>query len=207
MNIDLHTFESNSYSVNVSHFRMGNPKGVLYVFPGAGYSFMGPCLYYPTNLFLDNEYDVLNFEYDFRQNRLRDESQEGYASYCSFLIEQAKKLNLPNKKIVLSKSLGTRIVASRLEENFFDGYIWLTPALKNGFVHKAILTKAKSSLCAIGTKDPHYDTELVDIQKSLGVAVELLEGADHGLDIEGNPLQSLKIMDQLIRAISGFMRF
>lgn len=44
MDIELKTIRSREFEVDVSHFKVSSPKGTVLVFPGAGYSFMGPGL-------------------------------------------------------------------------------------------------------------------------------------------------------------------
>ncbi len=81
MNIDLLKFENDKYSVDVSHFKLEQAKGIVIVFPGAGYSQMEPCIYYPSTALLENGYELLNIEYDFRKDRLNGDSQSDYADF------------------------------------------------------------------------------------------------------------------------------
>ena len=56
----------------------------------------------------------------------------------------------------------------------------------------------------IGTADPNYDPVFL---KEVSAKAEslVIEGADHSLEIEGDPLQSLKAMERLIAAIKKFL--
>lgn len=204
MKIELKKFEKSDFKIDVSHFRLGNPDGVVVVFPGAGYSHMGPCLYYPSNFFLDNNYEVINFEYDFRQQRLKDESQESFREYFDFLLGILEELEIHPNRIALSKSIGTRILGSR-DTNFFKQKIWLTPALKNQFVVDSILNSKSNSLVVIGTADPFYKKDVIKDIKSHDVHYFEILGADHGLDIDGDILKTLNEMKNIVSCIKDFI--
>lgn len=198
MNIEVKKFEKTNYEITVSHFKQENPEGVLIVFPGAGYSCMGPCLYYPSNLFLENNYEVLNLEYDFRVNRLKDNSKESYSNYFDFIFSCLSELELPEKKIALCKSIGTRIVASNKLNDLFSEIIWLTPAIKDEFVFEEIMKKANKSLIVIGTADQFYADDKVLMMESSGARCNRVLGADHGLDIDGDTGSSIVQMEKVV---------
>jgi hypothetical protein len=82
--------------------------------------------------------------------------------------------------------------------------IWLTPVFRNERLRKQIKQCRQKSLFVIGTADPNYDpvflTEVVAKGESL-----VIDGADHSLEIEGDPTQSLEAMKRLIEAIKKFL--
>ena len=146
-----------------------------------------------SNLFLDSNYDIVNFEYDFRENSLKDNSELTYSEYFDFLDGVLEQLELPEKKVALCKSIGTRIVASNKRNNIFSEIIWLTPAIKDEFVANEIKKKSDRSLVVIGTSDPFFDQDLISSIKETGVKCKLVEGADHVLILMVIPQnQSLK---------------
>ena len=104
MKIEMHEYSEINYKVTLSHFQNKNPKGVVLVFPGAGYSHMGPCLYYPSNALFEFGYDIINFEYDFRRERLNDDTEKSYGEFYNFLMSSLKNFNLPQTKIALTKT-------------------------------------------------------------------------------------------------------
>mgnify|MGYP003684215023 CR=1 FL=1 len=205
MDINLSKFENDTYSVDVSHFRLDNARGVVIVFPGAGYSHMGPCIYYPSTALYKNGYEILNIEYDFRKEGLRDGSQESYEKYFTFLIENIKKLKLPSQKVAFCKSIGTRIVGS-METNLFDKIIWSTPALKDDYVYNSIYGLQEKSLVVIGDKDPFYSEKQLNELKNNSVQCLVIQGADHGLDIDGDLSRSLDEMKTIVSETLKFVK-
>ena len=97
---------------------------------------------------LDQGYDILNFEYNFRQNGSRKErfpkdEEEAYKEFFDFLMTKINDLKLPATKLVLAKSLGTRIIAAG-NTDIFQKVFWFTPALKDSFVREKISKRVKS---------------------------------------------------------------
>lgn len=204
MQIDLETIENDKYKVNISHFRRDEPKGIVVVFPGAGYSHMGPCLYYSSGALYEQGYEVFNFEYDFRRERLESNLESTYKMYFDFLMNGLEKFNLPDRKIILSKSIGTRIVASGNIERF-DKIIWLTPALKDDFVYQKMANLANKSLSVIGDCDPFFDQEKINELDSRGMNSLVISGADHGLDIDTDLNRSLDELKNVISRVEEFV--
>lgn len=204
MNIDLLKFENDKYSVDVSHFKLEQANGIVIVFPGAGYSHMGPCIYYPSTALYENGYELLNIEYDFRKDRLDGDSQSVYADYCDFLIENIQSLSLKGEVIAFTKSVGTRIVGS-VNTSVFDKIIWSTPALKDDFVMDSISKLGSKSLVVIGSNDPFYSVEAIKKLKENSVNTMVIQDADHGLDIDNDLNRSLDEMKKIISRTLDFV--
>lgn len=202
MKIELLNFKNTDFNLNASYFVQSkeDSKGLVLVLPGAGYSFMGPCLYYPTNFLFDLGYNILNIEYDFRWKTYTGTSKEDYASLMKFLDQEVENIKQDKELIILAKSIGTRFLATSKLQAY--KYIWLTPALKDDFVKNAIQVKDRNSLVIIGDKDPFYDEETLSlIQNKL-----IISGADHGLDIEKDINKSLDGMKNIIQNIGQFLK-
>lgn len=204
MKIDQSTFKSEKFKINVSHFRLEDPKGIVIVFPGAGYSHMGPCLYYPSGALYNAGYEILNLEYDFRRERLRDNTVETYKEFFDFLYQNLFNLDLPEDKIILSKSIGTRIIGSG-DLTSFSKVIWLTPSLKDDFVFDSMLANSEKSLCVIGDNDPFYSPERIDQLTQNKLETLVVQGADHGLDIDSDLPKSLDELKNIILVIERFI--
>ena len=139
MKIELLKLKNNQYELNASYFRHYTlqPRGLVLVLPGAGYSFMGPCIYYPSTLLFEMGYEILNIEYDFRWNQYEDSGKESHAGLMELIDSEVQKIGYSNDLITISKSIGTRLFAtSSLKARKL---IWLTPALKDDFVKKSIV--------------------------------------------------------------------
>jgi hypothetical protein len=64
----------------------------------------------------------------------------------------------------------------------------------------------RRSFVVIGTADPQYDpTLLADVQKSSEGDVLVIEQVGHDLQIETSVLESLQVMQQLIRSLQAFL--
>ena len=204
MKIDLTKIENDKFSVNVSHFRKEKPFGVVVVFPGAGYSHMGPCIYYPSSALYEAGYEILNLEYDFRKERLRDNNVETYNEYYNFLVNGLKQFELSENKVILSKSIGTRIIASG-DTSEFRKLIWLTPALKDDFVLDSMLSNSTKSLNVIGSKDPFYEQSRMDRLEKSKLKSIIIADADHGLDIDNELDRSIDNLKMIVSSIKDFV--
>lgn len=184
------------HGLKASYYKMNIPDGVVIVLPGAGYSAMGPAIYYPTEQLFNREYNILNFEYEFKWIQ---HTGEAYAEFMNKIKEGLNTLDLPTKKVVLAKSIGTRFLASSMIEA--HKYIWLTPALEDDFVYEKMLEHNENSLTIIGDKDQFYNEErLSKLSHKL-----ILKGTDHGLDVGGNVYQSIDNLKLIVKSIDDFV--
>jgi len=200
MKIDIKCLENSTYKLDVSHFKVPDAKGTLFVFPGAGYNYMGPCLYYPSNLFLEAGYDLVNFEYDFRRTK-----PDHYGEFYTFLMEYSSQCNGPF--YAMAKSIGTRILAAAAEELPFEKMIWLTPGYNSEEVHDGIMAAAAKSFVSIGTKDQLYNADYMDEEKQAGAQLLELKDTEHGMDVDGDVFASIENMNLLVKSIQEFVGF
>jgi hypothetical protein len=84
--------------------------------------------------------------------------------------------------------------------------VWLTPLFKNERLREQIARYGGPSLFVIGTADPHYDAPTLDrlCATTKGEAA-VVEGADHGMDIPGDPVASVRGLEQVVAAVSQFL--
>jgi hypothetical protein len=62
------------------------------------------------------------------------------------------------------------------------------------------------ALFVIGTSDPYFDKlNLDDLVKATGGHGIVIDGADHSLEIEGDPLKSLKALELIMKGITKFI--
>lgn len=69
--------------------------------------------------------------------------------------------------------------------------VWLTPLLERPEVRAAIAAHAATSLVVIGTQDGQYRPEWITELTGAGVRVLVLDGVNHGLQVEGNVVGTL----------------
>ena len=188
---------------------------LAFVFPRLGYTaHMMPVLSYPRRL-LERGADVLLVEYDYReQANLRMPRNpernrwffDDVAAACEAGLGQ-----LPYSGVTLvGKSLGTlakgHLLTAEARASEGTRAVWLTPLLRKDDLRARIRQYGGPSLFAIGTADPHYDpARLAEMREATGGAVVVVEGADHGLDVLGDVVASVKAVEQVFLALQGFL--
>jgi hypothetical protein len=185
------------------------------VFPGAGYTTMGPMLYYTANILVERGDDVLLVEYGSTlsnpslspeaRNQLLHEIAEA-------AVTEALRQRSYVRILLVGKSLGTRALShlSEISKKWNSDEkpirsIWLTPLLGDSGLVTQIAKLGEAQLLATGTADhPHYQASAL---KGLPTTVETLviPNADHGLDIPGDVLESVRTMEELVRRIIEFV--
>lgn len=182
--------------------------------PGMGYTSHMPLLYYPALIMLDMGSDMLRLEYEYnRRQAFMELPGEERKKWLLTDVTNASYHVLkkgPYKDItIIGKSIGTRAMGYLLKEE--DDFkqaraIWLTPVLRSETLREQIKECEQTSLFVIGTADPHYDQTYLDkIQRARKGEVLVIEGADHSLEIKGDILASLGIMERVIRTIQAFV--
>jgi hypothetical protein len=83
--------------------------------------------------------------------------------------------------------------------------IWLTPLLRDEKV-RAQIKRRQHALIVLGTADPNYDsTYLTELKRTTRNEVFLVEGADHSMEIQGDVLESVAILEKIMRSIQAFL--
>ena len=84
--------------------------------------------------------------------------------------------------------------------------VWLTPLLRDERLRARIKQAKPRSLFVIGTADPHYaPVHLAEVEQATQGQSVVIEGANHSLEIAGHVVQSLQALEQVIRALEGFL--
>ena len=83
---------------------------------------------------------------------------------------------------------------------------WLTPLLRSERLLRQMQAFRGRSLIVIGTEDAHYDPKiLTSLRETSGAKLLIIEGADHGLDIPGDAIGSVEVMQTIVTAIERFL--
>lgn len=187
---------------------------VALVFPGLAYNSNMPILHYTINSILASGLNVFAVDYDYSNNpEYMKQSQRTRSDWLIGDVEAAIKVitEEENQKVVCltGKSLGTLAMGHLLEtqEELRDAKtIWLTPLIKNPQLLEQMLTYMKDAVLVIGTKDPHYDSDIID---RLNMATQLsgivIDGANHSLEIEGDVTKSLRVLMQFVSILQQFL--
>ena len=173
-------------------------KNLIVLFPGAGYTVGSPLLYYADLKYANKGYERQRIGYGecLRIDGSRDEIFEATMSY---VYEQVKDIDFAKYEDVLfvSKSLGT-VLAGWLADKLGCKirHIYLTP-IDDTLVY---LKHGKNiSLVVAGTADDSMDTTvLLEHCEREKIAVELIEGADHRLEIVGEPDANIDILKKIV---------
>ncbi len=183
--------------------------------PGLGYTLDMPLFYYTEHLLLERGWDVLRVEYAYNKRpefptmpepeRARWLFEDATAAYRAGLAQGEYK-----RLLLVGKSLGTLAMGHLLtmeEQTVPVRAVWLTPLLGQERLREQISHYGGPSLFVIGAADPHYDPAILDelCRATNGESV-VVEGADHGMDIEGDPVASVRALEQVVDGMVRFLR-
>lgn len=183
------------------------------VFPGLGYNSDMPLLYYPTKLLVERGADVLQLRPDYNTQEFLSLSGEERARQAFADATAALRAGLaerPYQHVTLvGKSIGTMALAHLLAtETQLAGAVtvWLTPLLRIPQVAEAAAKFRGPALYVAGTADPNHDADaMARVQKATGAETLIVEGADHSMEIRGDLLRSVAILQQVVHTIAGFL--
>jgi len=182
------------------------------ILPGLGYTAQMPLLYYIGELLLAQGTDVLQVNYNYidafrgldRAAQHRWLAADSDAAYRALVAQQSYAY-----LTVVGKSLGTLAMAHLFATHDFSTRptaLWLTPVLTNTAVREQIVAFPGPSLVVIGTADSFYDPGLLAaIGETPTRRFAIIEGADHGMNVNDDVFQSLQALEQTLHAIADFL--
>ena len=183
-------------------------KNLVIVLPGAGYTTQAPLLHFTTGLFYTNGFDVLHINYSFNREEMAALSEEDFTKNVQRAIDNAIKNKEYRNYYIVAKSIGT-IALSYLQQNTtFDNakLIWLTPLLQRDDVFNAMFSSNKKGLCLIGDKDTCFIEDRYEkLKTNQHLQFKLVEGANHSLELDGEPIESIETVKSVISAINDFL--
>jgi len=180
------------------------------VLPGLGYNCDMPLLYYPTKLLLARGADVLQLRPDYNTPEFQSLPGEERARRAGADAKAALRAGLAQRDysqvVLVGKSIGTVALAHLVstEARLANAVtIWLTPVFRGRRVVDAAMQLKGPALFVAGTADNIFDAEAMSkVRETTGAQVLIVEGADHSMEIPGDPLRSLGVLDQVVRAIA-----
>lgn len=198
--------------------RFLRPEGAIgclaVLLPGFGYTLDMPLFYDSENLLLERGWDVLRVEYAYNQQPefqdLPDQERERWLLEDATAAWRAGLEQRTYERVVLiGKSLGTLAMGHLLTMAAQPANVkavWLTPMLSVARLREQIRQYGGPSLFVIGAADPHYDRDvLAAMQAATNGEAVVIEDADHGMDIPGDPIASLRAVEQVVAALSRFL--
>ncbi len=192
--------------------RQETSKHLAVVFPGLGYNADMPLLYYTTEVLIKQGMDVLQLRYNYQTDSFQSLNQEAQSQKiitdCSAAYAAVRKQRNYTRMTLVGKSLGTLPLGhllARQPELESTSFIWLTPLFNNEYLRKQITPIKHRALFVIGTKDLHYNTDVLnDVESKTGGESLVIEGANHSLEVE-NVAESVSVMQQYVRKLSAFL--
>lgn len=190
-----------------------NPKGLAIFFPGMGYTVMGPLLHYPTGMFLNEGWDVLQINYEYKSEEMKDLTDEEFdkmlLSDCKKVIDTVLESSGYDSYYLVAKSIGTIPMSTELERPAFKDAraIWLTPLLNEQAVHGSMMNSRQKAICFIGDQDHHYNQERFnELNNNKNLQLHLIPGANHSLEQDFRVLESIKTQKEIMETIQTFIK-
>jgi len=173
----------------------GNPDRVVVVLPGARYLPFAPLLWFAQEVALARGWSVLEV-WDEYLDRSIDPWQ-----WVSERAEAALARAGDAETMLVTKSISSRAVTIAAERGLPG--IWMTPLLHDEQIATGFEQLSAPALLVGGTADESWDGELARLA---GHEVLELEGANHALQLDGDPLGSVDALRRVIDRMDVFVR-
>lgn len=172
-------------------------KKLLIMFPGVGYGFNHPLLYYADSVFEEKGYEQKYMKYQeiFLDRELTFEEKADKVR--EYVEEQANQIDFSmyEEIIFLSKSVGSLEAGALAEKlGIKIKQIFLTP------IEKAIPYCKDESYVIIGTNDEAYEAYKKYCEKHK-IYTLYIENANHSLEIQGQPYENIEILKKVMEFI------
>ena len=202
---------------NTFYRQAGSPCGLALLLPGLRYTGAMPLLYYAAHLLLERHTDVLVLDADYTRPAFRTAQREEQSTWMACDAQSAlragKSLREYPRLVLLGKSIGTITLTHLLQGSMLSGdmtaqaiTVWLTPLLHQPHLVTAVLQCKGPSFFACGSADPTYDPAALErIRAATCATAFIAPGADHSLEIPGNIMGSLHILEEYLQKLAGFL--
>lgn len=200
---------------NTFFWQEENTDHLALILPGLNYTCDMPLLYYTAQFLIADGADVLQVKYDYNQKShgkpfsLDDKVPQLNKDVTSIVKVALEQRNYQHLTII-AKSLGTLGVPTLLETDFsakVQTCVYLTPILKELVSQKELIQTCPNNLFVIGTIDPYYDPELIRVLiNAQGDNFMIIEGVNHSLEFQDDPLGSLRVLDEVARKLETFLK-
>jgi predicted alpha/beta-hydrolase family hydrolase len=198
--------------------RFLRPEGAIdhlaVLLPGFGYTLDMPLFYYGENLLLERGWDVLRVEYAYNRrpefkNLPKPERDRWLLEDTTAAWRASLSQRTYERVVLIGKSLGTLAMGHLLttaDPPPTVGAVWLTPLLTKERLRQQIQQYGGPSLFVIGTADPEFDPVVLEKMQvaTVGEAV-VVKNADHGMDIPGDPVASVRAVERVVEALGRFL--
>ena len=217
MNIEILQKELSDFKFNIIHMSPDKtPEQVILIFPGAGYGYMGPLLYYPSQWMIEKNIAVIIADYDFRFfKKTSTLSREDALKFCLKECLQLNQTLYPKiNSSFLGKSIGTQAlcllkeVAVNIKFNLDAAkYVWLTPVWNREECLEYMVNFKSKSLYVIGDADSHYSqSSHMKFNNNKEAKIVVIPNADHSLDNDASTEETFKIHREVFNQICNFLK-
>ena len=173
-------------------FYQGANGRTALLLPGVNYSPNHPLLYYAQKVLLAQGWSVEEVWW----NPEDLSSEEAVIRKASAALDKVADHN----PLVIGKSIGS--LALPLVAQLGWPAIWLTPLLHRPALIVALKSATNKTLLVGGTADDTWNSATA---KASGWQVLEMPGADHSLEIPGDPLASTKLLSDLVATMESFV--
>lgn len=172
-------------------------KKLVVIFPGVGYGFEYPLLYYADLLYEAKGYERKYMRYQDICRNTKLTLEEKKVKVREYVFEQARWIDFKEYEevIFLSKSIGTAEAGALAEEAGIKvTQIFLTP------IETAIPYIQDGSNVIIGTADEAYPVYKKHCDEH-NIKVLYIENGDHSLEVLGEPYKNIDILKQVMQFV------
>lgn len=175
------------------------------ILPGIGYTIDRVTLEYSSELALKLGFDLLKVEYGFQVARKEFNVEKEFDIIVDETLEIVQNALSEKYKniVIIGKSIGTCV--QNLLNDRIEGYnienIYISP------INKTVEMGIKeNSLVITGTKDPLLSKENLEKIKDIsGADLVTIKDGNHALNIEKDPIKSLRSQTEVIEFMEGFL--
>lgn len=205
MKISKFNLNTNTSSIPVIHFQQEKKANkLLIMLPGAGYSCQAPLFHYPTGIYLQKEFDILQIQYN---GLLEDIQLDDLNATITTEIHTFIKENYYTTIHVIAKSIGTIVLSHLLNKESLavSKAIWLTPLLQREEVVKSMETNPITGLVIIGDKDPVFIKDnFTKLENCPHLTTVLIPECDYSLQLKNDVLKSIEVHKLVMEKILSF---
>ncbi|HLE15712.1 MAG TPA: hypothetical protein VI776_13275 [Anaerolineales bacterium] len=189
----------------------GSPQALAVLFPGLRYTCDKPLLHYTTSALTTLGMDVLQLWTDYNRAEFASLSQAEqvlwYLEDARSALQTGQGQRTYSRLVLVGKSIGTLTMALLVGQGdsayIQASTIWLTPLLNLPIVAQAAQSLQGKALIAGGSGDATFDLQILQaIRAQRNVKILVFEGANHSLEIPGEPRRSVQILGEVVQGIA-----
>ncbi|MGF9887983.1 alpha/beta family hydrolase [Priestia megaterium] len=210
MHVNQKSVSNQTSTITYTHIKTEGSSSICFMFSGLGYTYEKPLLYYVTMLMLKHGIDVVHIHYTYPKELMTkstDEIADAMIKDIDLVLQDVLSHNDYKNIIFAGKSIGTIPLIQRImkDEVYKDAVmLLLTPLLTRTELFESLLECTHKGLLVIGTRD-HYYTEEVYQLKTNTMNIQVIENADHSLDVLYTPTESLKALETVLNGIEQLL--